>query len=1054
MTKRILAAVVAAVVIFSVLAAGITGFVANASAENAEVTADNQNGGKTVSGKITVTDDCIDFSNCVAHSDGLFAYTVPEEDYYAFDSDYTMFRRSTNTNQWLVYKINNISSPVFYTYFKYTDNVPHFSFEVSKDGENWKKAKADIKSTAVEDWKWIPVTYTLNNLDKDVRFVKIIYSADTEYEWTPMISSVGFKYDYTGAGFADCKGTKYQNSTAALNALNLIDGVNENEYKPYEDLTRAELSKLVADILAMKKYDVQETYFKDVKSDHWAAWAINALYKLGVVNGDENGNFNPESNISYIDTAKILISVLGYGAEAESKGGYPEGYRVTAKRLKLFDDISISDDTDKVNRGDGAIILNNALDTPIIHNTVYGDNPEFKKDGETIFSVYHNIKSVSGVVTAADGLSTVSGVLCSENEVIIDGTVYKCRSEKLTPDGKADSLLGRYINGYTDFENNLLYAEAKNSDILELTADNYVTISSADNKVYYEDGKGKEKSVNLSPNTRIVYNGRYKTRVGVLKNTDFDESVCESFDVITNGGGSADCILIWDYKNYVAASGGNLKRGITSKNDGVFKPDFDNADKVQIKLYGEYIDITDTNIKDITVEKNDVISAAISEDGGIINIYCDKRTVTGVAEALKNGDKRYVKINGDEYNLSSDYQTYGNSIEVGKEVTVYLDMNGKVFLSENTGGFEYAYLCAVGGTDVFGSELMLKLLTSDGTVKDYKADDKTVLNGTKNKVSSIASLQPEAVRVVLKDNYISQIETAKESLGETGDDEFTLCLSSKSCKYYSGSLCVFASTYQLSKSTPVFVIPKDKKDYDKYRVYDRYGLFSDYEYNVRLYDLSDEYTVGAAVVYAEGSRERTVQSYDNIAIIKSCSVINNAKGEACLKLDVYQNGEETAVYFDNDGGTDMTNDWLKNYIARNTQNGNIVFKGGEVIQQYSDSEAHCKSFRMFLTEDMIKNKKVYENNIGDYGRLDKNNYFSELYTAYGKVEKRFADKIILCPGEDVLRTVSLNNARVYKYNNRKMTVDNADVSDIVSGDYVFVKMSYGDTTDIMVVSEN
>lgn len=184
-------------------------------------------------------------------------------------------------------------------------------------------------------------------------------------------------------------------------------------------------------------------------------------------------------------------------------------------------------------------------------------------------------------------------------------------------------------------------------------------------------------------------------------------------------------------------------------------------------------------------------------------------------------------------------------------------------------------------------------------------------------------------------------------------------------------------------------------------------------------------------------------------------MINNSEGEACLKLDVYSNGEESAVYFDNDGGSDDTNGWLSGYAARDTKNGNIAFHGGEVIQQYSDSESHCKSFRMLLTEDMIENNTVYEHNTGDYGAISQNDYYSELYTAYGEVKNRFSDKLIICPNNfGRLRTVTLSGARVYKYNKRQKTLNTASDSDIRTGDYVFVRMSYGDTTDIIVVSND
>ena len=79
--------------------------------------------------------------------------------------------------------------------------------------------------------------------------------------------------------------------------------------------------------------------FNDVTADYWGAGSIYALYSLGIVNGDENGNFNPELNISLQEAVKIMVSSLGYTAVANQNGGYPSGYMREASRLKLLKEI-------------------------------------------------------------------------------------------------------------------------------------------------------------------------------------------------------------------------------------------------------------------------------------------------------------------------------------------------------------------------------------------------------------------------------------------------------------------------------------------------------------------------------------------------------------------------------------------------------------------------------------------------------------------------------------------------------------------------------------------
>ena len=467
-----------------------------------------------------------------------------------------------------------------------------------------------------------------------------------------------------------------------------------------------------------------------------------------------------------------------------------------------------------------------------------------------------------------------------------------------------------------------------------------------------------------------------------------------------------------------------------------------------MKKYGEAAELDTAEYA-----KGDVISVARSRDGGVVRVNISAASVSG-AVTYFSGEGKIMTIDGTEYKLSDNFREIGGRVTGGSEVTAYTDVNGRAFAAEILGGFEYMYLANCADRDIFGGSVTLRLINTSGEVCECEADAGTRYGGGKNRVSDIAKLEPQLLRVRRSpEGKLFAVETAADMVGAVGADEFSLSFSSDSCKYYGGVMCVFASKYQLGSATPVFFVPKDISDIKRYDTADRSRLYSDYDYKVRLYDVSDEYTASAAVIYMDGSHEREVEPYDEVGIIRDSAQINNAEGEPCLKLSVYIRGEEREIYFDNDGGNDMTPGWLPGYTPRDTANGNNPFKRGEVIQYYSDSESHCRSFRMLLTRDLIGGSQLYEKNTGDYGALSEENYFSELYSAYGAVQGRFADKILIAADGDGkrLRTIPLGGAGIYVYDTKRNTLLKGDASDIERGSLVFVRMSYADTVDILAV---
>jgi len=71
----------------------------------------------------------------------------------------------------------------------------------------------------------------------------------------------------------------------------------------------------------------------------------------------------------------MIVCALGYGVDAERKGGYPHGYVMTAMNLGLTPSKAIM--TESADRGEIMIMLAKALDVPVMvmvedeYKTVY-----------------------------------------------------------------------------------------------------------------------------------------------------------------------------------------------------------------------------------------------------------------------------------------------------------------------------------------------------------------------------------------------------------------------------------------------------------------------------------------------------------------------------------------------------------------------------------------------------------------------------------------------------------------------------------------------------------
>ncbi len=985
---------------------------------------------------MVIFDDLADFSVAAAHSEGLEIDVVTEENKYAFSGDDTHLIRVTSDAEWIEYDVPPGGYLVFHTAYSPNEEISHFTFEYTADGETYEKF-SPIITTDSASGKWIPVHYSLKKLPDEAKKIKVTFGNVGGTPWSPCIENVELKTRGTNEiGFADCVGTKYYGATAKLKNLGLVSGYSATEFNPEGTITRAEFCSMTARLLNING-TVDPASFKrvfgDVDSDYWGAGAVYALYSMGVVNGDENGNFNPEDNITVQDAVKILVSSLGYTAMALDRGGYPAGFIGEASRLSLLDGLGDIGYAEMLKRGDAAMLMSNSLNVPIVTQTVYGESSQVYEYGtETILSRYHGITTVRGEITDVGHAGVYAESVVPEGRFTIGGESYSAGGFDLLP------FLGMrgtaYLKEEKGSEPEAVYFEADSSiSVTELSFNDYDRFEGG--AVYYLDN-GAERRINLSDEAKIIYNYRYLTRAGLIENGELPFK-CGFMKIIKNSADS-EYIMIRDYETYVLGGEAKLGGAITDKSSGAVSLDLENAELVTLYNDGERIEYD----PEYHLNKNEVLNVAKSLDGTVADLRVSIDTAVGEVTRADSSGNEYM-IGGRPYSASEYFLNSGRTLEPGAaEITAYLDINGNIAFADGAGRAErYGYLtAAASGADAFSSAVLLQVVTGNGTAETLRAVNSSRLNGERAALDRFGALGPQLVRFTSKDDgTVIAMRTATDVNAPSDDDIFTRSYVSESAKYYD-TLSVFASKYQLDASTKVFIVPADREEIEKYKVTDRSALLTDTAYDVQIFDLSGEYKAGAVVI-TRGEDGGSIYNYSPICVVESSGIYLDESGTECLSLTVFENGERRGLKFGADGAADRTGSWISGYSERATRGGANPFSAGEVLQ-FAESDGVCSAFRMLLTKDVIENGKYYENNLADYGPLTADQYYSELYTAFGVVGNKFSDKIMIAPNDEYLRTVPLGGT-VYVFNRSTHKLTAGTAADIEQSGQIFVQLRLG-----------
>lgn len=103
------------------------------------------------------------------------------------------------------------------------------------------------------------------------------------------------------------------NMPAVLTELAFISNPEEERLlgnPDFQEKCATAIAKGVGKVIGIQIIQEVLGMFKDVPKSHWAANSIERLAQLGIIKGDAQGNFRPEDNITRAEVAALLDRIL------------------------------------------------------------------------------------------------------------------------------------------------------------------------------------------------------------------------------------------------------------------------------------------------------------------------------------------------------------------------------------------------------------------------------------------------------------------------------------------------------------------------------------------------------------------------------------------------------------------------------------------------------------------------------------------------------------------------------------------------------------------------
>ena len=671
----------------------------------------------------------------------------------------------------------------------------------------------------------------------------------------------------SNAAFKDADKISNKEAVEVMNALGVLVGDDKGNFNADANLTRAQAAKIVCVMLLGKDASDAlslKSNFTDVSG--WAESYIAYCASQGIVAGVGDGKFDPNGKLTGYQFAKMLLVALGYDAELESMIG--SDWQVNIAKLSisagLTDGLNIAL-SKVITRDEAAKMAFNTLKATMV---AYTNGTKVETGDGTKVTV--NATRYYVEKTGGDGYKQNGG-----NDNYMQFCEQYFSKLKLNTQGRTD--LNRPANEWV-YQNKTIGAYAKSAAVT-YTAN--------------KDNDGGKKAV--KSDLKNYYFGGTAAGSKVDSTGNVTTAAIDSTDDVAALTGNGRVVEIFVTDNIITDIVANdstlaeIKK--VTKDEVTFKTADVNAVKDDDDLYGFFSKL----------EKGDKVVVVKDSNDNVIEAY-EPTKVTG----------KFTKIKGDDFTVGGE--KYQAAKDVNAKATLKADNLDNTYTLTLD---KYGYILAVGDEDVAENtyafvqdtsanvnkgnyDYAVKLLFTDGTTKWVdvsEVNDKVVADG------DVASKD----LADLKNNYVSYTE-------KDGKYDITSQTTAKKSGAITKGQSTIFSNVQASNKT-IFIVKKNSN----YTVYT--GIKNVPSMNV---------ATDKAFVYMDGSVAKIVYITDSATTSNEDQVfiystdIKGTEKDGSTVVNYYKaivNGEDTTIGIKADGNTVavglyLNNSYTNEYISK------------------------------------------------------------------------------------------------------------------------------------------
>ena len=522
----------------------------------------------------------------------------------------------------------------------------------------------------------------------------------------------------TGASYADVTSKHNEEAIEVMQAVGVMSGDDKGNFNPDQKVTRGEMAVVMANLLNLNVKDFigAKTPFTDVPE--WAVPYVAACYADGITAGISATQYGFNYEVTTAQAALMMMKALGYFQNAKDFGSDWQVATVKqGSKIELFDGVEAGAST-AMTRNDVAQIALNTLEATMVESD--GTSTDITLPGDISISTgdtkYVDRETTKYDYTKSNGKYDSDS---SEKTLQLCESLYGSDLTKIT--GTDDFGRSGDKWSYDGDEVGVYGSEADYTFVMD--SNDSLTELLDDEKLDLNLDSGKyvgSISVNGATNTYSKDNNKTAADIS-------DEAALEAGKVVelyTNDSDKINSIVVY---NYVIAKVDSVEE--YDSEDELAEDYNASVEYTLVNLDGDaYDDLTyvDNLSEDNdgyqaigTYDEGDVLAIVIKADGKIIAKELAK-SVDGVMTAKGEG---YVKVGGTKYTAmaGTEAPNYEDTY------TYYMDPNGVIVGSElyeeANATLDYVYVISSDATTSDDDELIngndnravVKVMYTDGT---------------------------------------------------------------------------------------------------------------------------------------------------------------------------------------------------------------------------------------------------------------------------------------------------------------------------------------------------